>query len=44
VTELQPDYLKVTVPIGATTGWITVTTSKGVLQSNRIFIVRSPTA
>jgi uncharacterized repeat protein (TIGR03803 family) len=42
VTELEPNYLKATVPIGATTGWITVTTTKGVLQSNKIFIVRSP--
>ena len=32
-------YLKTTVPAGATTGFITVTTSGGTLTSNRQFVV-----
>ena len=42
VTEVQPTFScgKTTVPEGATTGWITVTTSKGTVKSNKQFIVR----
>ena len=32
-------YLKVVVPPGATTGPITVTTTKGTLTSNKVFVV-----
>jgi len=31
--------MRVVVPKGATTGWITVTTAKGTLKSNKKFIV-----
>lgn len=36
---IQPTYIKATVPAGATTGYITVTTSKGTLKSNKPFVV-----
>jgi len=36
---IQPTYIEATVPAGATTGYITVTTSKGTLKSNKRFIV-----
>ena len=32
--------MKVLVPDGAKTGWITVATSKGTVKSNKQFIVR----
>jgi uncharacterized repeat protein (TIGR03803 family) len=40
VIEVEPNFMKVTVPEGATTGWITVTTSKGIVKSNKPFLVR----
>jgi uncharacterized repeat protein (TIGR03803 family) len=38
-TVLSGTYLKATVPSGATTGFVTVTTSSGTLTSNKQFIV-----
>ncbi len=38
-TVVSGTYLKTTVPAGATTGFITVTTSSGTLTSNRQFVV-----
>jgi uncharacterized repeat protein (TIGR03803 family) len=40
VAAVYPSYMKVVVPEGATSGWITVTTTKGTLQSNKVFVVR----
>ncbi len=40
VAEVEPNFMKVVVPAGATTGWITVTTAKGTVKSNKEFIVR----
>jgi uncharacterized repeat protein (TIGR03803 family) len=40
VTQVQPTYLKVVVPDRATSGSITVTTTKGPLTSNKEFLVR----
>jgi hypothetical protein len=40
VTEVEPSYMSVIVPDLATSGWITVTTTKGLLKSNKIFQVR----
>jgi uncharacterized repeat protein (TIGR03803 family) len=40
ITDVEPTYMRVVVPNGATTGWITITTTKGILKSNRIFLVR----
>lgn len=40
VTEVEPTYLRAIVPDGASTGPITVTTTKGVLKGNKPFIVR----
>ena len=40
VTQVQPTFMKVVVPSGATTGPITVTTSIGTLTSNKAFVVR----
>jgi uncharacterized repeat protein (TIGR03803 family) len=40
VTEVEPTFLKVQVPLGATTGYLTATTTKGLLKSNKIFTVR----
>lgn len=40
VTELEPTYMKVVVPDGATSGFITVTTARGTLKSDKIFVVR----
>jgi uncharacterized repeat protein (TIGR03803 family) len=37
--ETTSTYIKATVPDGATTGYITVTTSKGTLKSNKPFVV-----
>jgi hypothetical protein len=39
VELVYPTYLKATVPSGATTGPITVTTANGTLTSNKVFIV-----
>lgn len=39
VTELSPTFLRATVPGGATTGPITVTTTTGTLTSNKVFII-----
>lgn len=39
VTVVSSTYLRATVPQGATTGWITVTTSNGTLKSNKVFVV-----
>jgi hypothetical protein len=36
---ITPTYIKAIVPEGATTGWITVTTTKGTLKSNKPFVV-----
>jgi uncharacterized repeat protein (TIGR03803 family) len=36
---IQSTYIEATVPVGATTGYITVTTSKGILTSNKPFVV-----
>jgi uncharacterized repeat protein (TIGR03803 family) len=36
---ITPTYIEATVPAGATTGFITVTTSKGTLKSNKPFVV-----
>jgi len=36
---IQSTYIEATVPVGATTGYITVTTSKGILRSNKPFVV-----
>ncbi len=40
ITVLGPTYMRVVVPDGATSGWITVTTTKGTLKSNKVFLVR----
>jgi hypothetical protein len=37
--EIHSTHIKATVPPGATTGFITVTTSKGTLKSNKPFVV-----
>lgn len=39
VTVVYPTYIRATVPQGATTGPITVTTSNGTLKSNKTFVV-----
>jgi uncharacterized repeat protein (TIGR03803 family) len=36
---IQSTYIEATVPAGATTGYITVTTPKGTLKSNKPFVV-----
>jgi uncharacterized repeat protein (TIGR03803 family) len=36
---IQSTYIEATVPAGATTGYITVTTTKGTLKSNKPFVV-----
>ena len=36
---VYPTYIRATVPDGATTGPITVTTTNGTLTSNKVFIV-----
>lgn len=38
-TVVYPTYMKAIVPGGATTGLITVTTAKGTLTSNKVFVV-----
>jgi uncharacterized repeat protein (TIGR03803 family) len=37
--SITPTYIKAVVPPGATTGFITVTTTKGTLTSNKPFVV-----
>jgi uncharacterized repeat protein (TIGR03803 family) len=37
--KITSTYIEVAVPEGATTGYITVTTSKGILTSNKPFVV-----
>ncbi len=39
ISDVESSYLKVVVPPGATTGPITVTTTKGTLTSNKVFVV-----
>jgi uncharacterized repeat protein (TIGR03803 family) len=39
VTVVSPTYMTAVVPTGATTGFVTVTTPKGTLQSNKKFRV-----
>lgn len=36
---VYPTYIRATVPDGATTGPITVTTASGTLTSNKVFVV-----
>jgi len=38
-TVIYPTFLKATVPVAATTGPITVTTSSGTLTSNKAFVI-----
>jgi uncharacterized protein (TIGR03437 family) len=38
-TAVSPTFLTATVPSGATTGYITVTTSQGTLKSDKVFVV-----
>lgn len=40
ISEVEPTYLKAVVPDGATSGFITVTTAKGTLKSDKEFLVR----
>jgi uncharacterized repeat protein (TIGR03803 family) len=39
IITVFPNYMRVVVPHGATSGWITVTTTKGTLKSNKKFLV-----
>jgi uncharacterized repeat protein (TIGR03803 family) len=41
IITVEPTYMRVSVPHGATSGWITVTTTKGTLKSNKKFLVHS---
>jgi hypothetical protein len=41
VSVIYPTFLKATVPDGAATGPITVTTDGGVLTSNKVFVVHA---
>jgi hypothetical protein len=38
-TVVSDTYLRATVPVGATSGYVTVTTPSGTLTSNKPFIV-----
>jgi uncharacterized repeat protein (TIGR03803 family) len=40
ISDVGPSFMKVVIPAGATTGPITVTTTKGTLTSNKVFVVR----
>jgi uncharacterized repeat protein (TIGR03803 family) len=40
VSDVENTFMKVVIPAGATTGPITVTTTKGTLTSNKTFVVR----
>jgi uncharacterized repeat protein (TIGR03803 family) len=40
IITVSPTYMRVVVPHGAASGWITVTTTRGTLKSNKKFIVR----
>jgi len=39
-TEVHQTFLRATVPSGATSGYITVTTASGTLKSNKEFLIR----
>jgi hypothetical protein len=36
ISDVGPSFMKVVIPAGATTGPITVTTTKGTLTSNKV--------
>jgi uncharacterized repeat protein (TIGR03803 family) len=40
ISDVISSFMKVVIPAGATTGPITVTTTKGTLTSNKVFVVR----
>jgi uncharacterized repeat protein (TIGR03803 family) len=40
VSDVENTFMKVVIPHGATSGPITVTTTKGLLTSNKVFVVR----
>ena len=40
ISDVGSSFMKVVIPEGATTGPITVTTTKGTLTSNKMFVVR----
>ena len=40
ISDVENTFMKVVVPEGATSGPITVTTTKGLLTSNKPFVVR----
>jgi len=40
ISDVGSSFMKVVIPEGATTGPITVTTTKGTLTSNKVFVVR----
>ena len=40
IVSVAPTYMTVVIPNGATTGFITVTTNKGTLKSDKRFVVR----
>jgi hypothetical protein len=40
ISDVGPSFMMVVIPGGATTGPITVTTTKGTLTSNKLFVVR----
>jgi uncharacterized repeat protein (TIGR03803 family) len=40
ISDVENTFMKVVIPAGATTGPITVTTTKGTLTSNKVFVVR----
>jgi uncharacterized repeat protein (TIGR03803 family) len=40
ISDVGSGFMKVVIPEGATTGSITVTTTKGTLTSNKVFVVR----
>jgi uncharacterized repeat protein (TIGR03803 family) len=40
ISDVENTFMKVVVPEGASTGPITVTTAKGLLTSNKVFVVR----
>jgi len=40
ISDVENTFMKVVIPAGATTGPLTVTTTKGTLTSNKVFVVR----
>ncbi|HXS75648.1 MAG TPA: choice-of-anchor tandem repeat GloVer-containing protein [Terracidiphilus sp.] len=40
IITVEPTYMRVVVPAGATSGSIRATTTKGILKSNKVFLVR----